>query len=160
MNRSIMNLNLNDRQYPLPELAPKVEYALLALLELAAHLDRKTPLTMSEMTAKQPIPERYLEQILTDLRRGGLIKSHRGAKGGYSLVREPWQVTLLEVVTLMEGDRREREYSAEQTVEKNLLIEIWQQANVASHRVLSSYTLQDLCQQRDVLKQTNPMYYI
>lgn len=76
------------------------------------------------------------------------------------MVREPWQVTLLEVVTLMEGDRREREYSAEQTVEKNLLIEIWQQANVASHRVLSSYTLQDLCQQRDVLKQTNPMYYI
>ncbi len=152
--------NLNGRNCAISELSPKVEYALLALLELASHLAQKAPLTMSEITAKQPIPERYLEQILTDLRRGGVVKSHRGAKGGYMLVREPWQITLLEVVTLMEGDRKERENSNPPTLEKNLLQEIWQQANAASHAVLSRYTLQDLCQQRDALRHVNPMYYI
>lgn len=73
---------------------------------------------MSEITAKQSIPERYLEQILTDLRRGGVVKSHRGAKGGYMLVCEPWQINLLEVVTLMDGERKERESSEAPSLEK------------------------------------------
>lgn len=152
--------SLNSRNYAVPELSSKVEYALLALLELASHSAQKTPLTMSEITAKQSIPERYLEQILTDLRRGGVVKSHRGAKGGYMLVCEPWQINLLEVVTLMDGERKERESSEAPSLEKNLLRDIWQQANAASHAVLSRYTLQDLCQQRDALKHTHPMYYI
>ncbi len=66
---------MNTPNYTLLDLSSKVEYALLALLELASHHDKKVPLTMSEITAKQPIPERYLEQILTSLRRGGVVKS-------------------------------------------------------------------------------------
>ncbi len=58
---------------------------------------------MNEITAKQPIPERYLEQILTNLRRAGVVQSQRGSKGGFLLVREPWQITLLEIVTMVEG---------------------------------------------------------
>ncbi len=67
-----------------------MEYALLALLELATHHDKKVPLTMNEIAAKQPIPERYLEQILTNLRRAGVVQSERGSKDGFLLVREPW----------------------------------------------------------------------
>lgn len=155
----MVHSNWNNQNYSVPELPPKVEYALLALLELATHLAQKAPLTMSEITAKQPIPERYLEQIFTDLRRGGVIKSHRGSKGGYTLVREPWQITLLEIVALMEGNPKEKENS-NSSLEKDLLREIWQQANAASHDVLSRYTLQDLSNQRDALKYQNPMYYI
>jgi DNA-binding IscR family transcriptional regulator len=67
MYSSILNTDLNSQNYALLDLSAKVEYALLALLELASHHDKKVPLTMSEIVAKQPIPERYLEQILTHL---------------------------------------------------------------------------------------------
>ena len=72
MYSSILNTDLNSQNYALLDLSAKVEYALLALLELASHHDKKVPLTMSEIAAKQPIPERYLEQILTQVRRAGL----------------------------------------------------------------------------------------
>jgi Rrf2 family protein len=160
LNRSIESTNLNSQNYALLDLSSKVEYALLALLELASHHGKKVPLTMSEITAKQPIPERYLEQILTNLRRAGVVQSQRGSKGGFVLVREPWQITLLEIVTLVEGERKEKETSVPPTLERSLVLEVWDQANTASVEVLRSYTLQDLCQEREVRAQQSPMYYI
>ncbi|BAZ32653.1 BadM/Rrf2 family transcriptional regulator [Cylindrospermum sp. NIES-4074] len=151
---------MNSQNYALLDLSAKVEYALLALLELASHHGKKVPLTMSEMTAKQPIPERYLEQILTNLRRAGVVQSQRGSKGGFVLVREPWQITLLEIVTLVEGERQEKDPSEASTLERSLVHEIWEQANAASIEVLRSYTLQDLCQERETRAQQSPMYYI
>jgi Rrf2 family protein len=160
MYSSILNTDLNSQNYALLDLSAKVEYALLALLELARHHDKKVPLTMNEIAAKQPIPERYLEQILTQVRRAGLVQSQRGSKGGFVLTREPWQITLLEIVTLVEGERKEKESAETPTIEKTLVVEIWERANVASIEVLRSYTLQDLCQERETRAQNNPMYYI
>jgi Rrf2 family protein len=160
MYSSILKTDLNSQKYTLLDLSAKAEYALLALLELAVHHDKKVPLTMNEITAKQPIPERYLEQILTHLRRAGLVQSQRGSKGGFLLVREPWQITILEIVTLVEGERKEKEVSDAKTLEKSLILEVWEQANTASIEVLSRFTLQDLCQQREIRTQENPMYYI
>lgn len=151
---------MNSQNYALLDLSSKVEYALLALLELASHHEKKVPLTMSEITSKQPIPERYLEQILTNLRRAGVVQSQRGSKGGFVLVREPWQITVLEIVTLVEGERKEKENSETPTLERRLVYEVWEQANVASMEVLSRYTLQDLCQEREARLQQSPMYYI
>lgn len=132
MYSSILNTDPNSQNYALLDLSAKVEYALLALLELARHHDKKVPLTMNEIAVKQPIPERYLEQILTQVRRAGLVQSQRGSKGGFVLVREPWQITLLEIVTLVEGERKEKESSETPTIEKTLVVEIWEQANAAA----------------------------
>ncbi|QLE57479.1 Rrf2 family transcriptional regulator [Nostoc sp. TCL26-01] len=151
---------MNSQNYTLLDLSSKVEYALLALLELASHHSKKVPLTMSEITAKQPIPERYLEQILTNLRRAGVVQSQRGSKGGFVLLREPWQITLLEIVTLVEGEKKEKDVSQPLTLEKTLVYEVWEQANTASIEVLKNYTLQDLCQERETRAQQSPMYYI
>lgn len=146
--------------YKLLELSPKVEYALLALLELASQPLLNQPLAITEIAAKQPIPGRYLEQIFTSLRRGGIIQSQRGSKGGFILSRAPWQITLLEIVALIEGDRKVCELGETSTPERGLILEIWQQANEASQLILSSYTLQDVCQKCAASKQVNPMYYI
>ena len=80
------------------ELSCKSEYALLALIELATHYSSGEPLQIRQIAAQQNIPDRYLEQLLATLRRYGLVRSQRGAKGGYLLAREPWKITLLEVV--------------------------------------------------------------
>jgi Rrf2 family protein len=142
------------------ELSSRAEYALLALLEMASSYQQKKPLTVAEITAKQAIPDRYLEQILSSLRRNGIIQSQRGAKGGYLLSREPWQITLLEIIAVAEGERSESTASAASTVEKKLIDEVWQQAKTACQAVLDHYTLADLCQRRDAYVQVNPMYYI
>lgn len=150
----------HNRNHALLEISAKVEYALLALIELASHPDPKNPLTINEISARQPIPERYLEQIFALLRRGGVVQSQRGAKGGYILSKAPWQVTVLEVITLVEGDRKSRSSSPLASVERELVHEVWQQAATTFQSVLSQCTLQDICQRRDSRKQTNPMYYI
>jgi Rrf2 family protein len=128
----MLSANGSSRNSPFLDLSAKVEYALLALMELASHWNRKTPLTINEITARQPIPDRYLEHIFTILRRGGLIQSQRGAKGGYVLTREPWQITVLDVVMLIEGDRKDREDNGFASVERDLVREIWQEASTAS----------------------------
>jgi Rrf2 family protein len=144
------------------ELSSRVEYALLALLELASRHPQDSPLTLNEITAYQEIPERYLDQILAVLRRAGIVQSLRGAKGGYLLAKEPWQITLLEVFCALEGSgsRQTPKVSESVTIEKTAVLESWQEVRQASLAVLGKYTLQDLCQQRDVRKQANPMYYI
>ncbi len=144
------------------QLSSKVEYALLALLELASHKEKGEPMKVSEIAASQGIPDRYLDQILAILRRTGVVQSQRGARGGYLLAREPHQITLLEIISSIEGDgsSQQRESLESATLEKTAVLEIWQQVKKASFTILSRYTLQDLCQQRDAYRQVNPMYYI
>jgi DNA-binding IscR family transcriptional regulator len=86
----------------------------------------------------------------------------RGAKGGYVLVKEPWQITLYEVIAIIDGDDKPREVegSESSTVSKGVIYEIWSQANQASQNIFKGYTIQSLCQQRDIYRQENTMYYI
>ncbi|MDQ2097042.1 MAG: Rrf2 family transcriptional regulator [Tychonema bourrellyi B0820] len=144
------------------ELSSRVEYALLALLELATRRPTDSPLKVNEIAAFQEIPERYLDQILTVLRRAGFVQSVRGAKGGYLLAKQPGQINLLEVFVALEGDssRKSQKVSESDTIEKTVVLEIWQEVRQASLSVLEKYTLEDLCEQRDDRKQVNPMYYI
>ncbi|NEQ25202.1 MAG: Rrf2 family transcriptional regulator [Microcoleus sp. SIO2G3] len=142
------------------ELSAKVEYALLALLELASHPIKESPHKVSEIAARQGIPERYLEQVLMSLRRGGIVQSLRGAKGGYVLARESWKITLFDIVLSIEGEVNAKENQSDQTLEKSILQDIWREAHTASAAILQQYTLQDLCQKRDAYQLINPMYYI
>lgn len=144
------------------ELSCKSEYALLALLELTIHYNEGAALQIRQIAAQQNIPDRYLEQLLATLRRCGLVRSQRGAKGGYILAREPWKITLLEVVCCLEGlDSQSSESDlTPKTVESAVVREIWQEAYQAANSVLQKYTLQDLCEKRNARRQLDIMYYI
>lgn len=144
------------------ELSCKSEYALLALLELTVHYDDGEPLQIRQIAAEQNIPDRYLEQLLATLRRAGLVRSQRGARGGYLLSREPWKITLLEVLNCIEGtDSQSSEAGREpKSVEGTVIREIWQEAGQAAEAVLQKYTLQDLADKRDTKRQLDIMYYI
>lgn len=142
------------------ELSTKSEYALLALLELAAHYSTGDPLQIRQIAAEQSIPDRYLEQLLAILRRSGLVRSQRGAKGGYLLSREPWKITLLDILTCVEGFDTTVPTSATKSPAEAVIHDVWQEARQAANSVLCSYTLQDLADQRDAKRQLNFMYYI
>jgi Rrf2 family protein len=114
------------------------------------------------MATLQDIPNRYLEQLLATLRRGGLIKSTRGAKGGYVLTRPPGKITVLDALSCIEG--LDAPGSVKNTtsskVESEVIQEIWQEASDAAYSVLQKYTLQDLYERRKARQEKGLMYYI
>ncbi|MDF5735630.1 MULTISPECIES: RrF2 family transcriptional regulator [unclassified Nostoc] len=144
------------------ELSCKSEYAILALLEMAAHYGSGEPLQIRQIAAQQNIPDRYLEQLLATLRRGGIVKSQRGSKGGYLLTREPRKIILFEILECLEGLEvlTCEENVNSKTVDSSVIDEIWQEASRAANSVLQKYTLQDLCEKRDSRRQFDIMYYI
>ena len=83
-------------------LTTKSEYALLALLYLARN-GQGGFLKISELCTECDIPRKYLELLLSILRQNGYIKTRRGASGGYRLNREPGDITLAEIIRLMDG---------------------------------------------------------
>jgi Rrf2 family protein len=144
------------------ELSCKNEYAISALIELASHYDSGEPLQIRQISAQQNIPDRYLEQLLATLRRCGLVRSQRGARGGYVLAREPWKITLLEVMTCLEGTDAQASDSGclPKTAEGAVIHDVWKAAHHAANAVLQQHTLKDLCEKRDARRQLDIMYYI
>jgi Rrf2 family protein len=80
----------------------KVEYALRAVLELAAR-ETEDAVQGREIAARQAIPEPFLDQLLSTLRRAGMVRSIRGPAGGYVLSRRPHQITVGDVVRACNG---------------------------------------------------------
>jgi Rrf2 family protein len=83
-------------------LTARSEYGLLAMIDLASAPDSE-PVCAREIAERQGIPLKFLEQLLVSLRRAGIVRSVRGARGGFTLDRNPARVTVLEVVEALEG---------------------------------------------------------
>ena len=81
----------------------KSPYAVRALTELA-RCGSAGPVPLAELARRREIPLQFLEQLFAVLRRAGILKSQRGVKGGYSFARAPSEVTVLEVVELLDGE--------------------------------------------------------
>jgi Rrf2 family transcriptional regulator, cysteine metabolism repressor len=84
------------------KLSKKSEYGLRALLELNL-THGKTTLQRHQIATRQHIPVEFLEQILLALKRAGLISSRRGVKGGYMLIKSPDEITLGQVIRILDG---------------------------------------------------------
>jgi len=79
----------------------KSRYAVVALAELARCGERPVPI--KELAERRDIPEQFLEQLFSTLRRAGLLSSQRGMRGGYTLARPAEEITVLEVVQTLDG---------------------------------------------------------
>jgi Rrf2 family protein len=80
----------------------KSPYALKALAELG-RTDGTAPVPIGELARRRDIPVQFLEQLFAVLRRAGVLKSQRGVKGGYSFAKDPSQITVLDIVELLDG---------------------------------------------------------
>jgi DNA-binding IscR family transcriptional regulator len=80
----------------------KSPYALQALVELGQS-GGDAPVPIGELARRRDIPVQFLEQLFAVLRRAGVLRSQRGVKGGYSFAREPSEITVLELVELLDG---------------------------------------------------------
>jgi Rrf2 family protein len=126
-------------------ISAKADYALRALVTLAAE-DR--PLTADALARSQGIPVNYLGNILLELRRSGLLVSHRGAEGGYQLTRPAAQVSAADVMRAIEGPLAEvrglRPEATEYTGAAVHLRDLWIAVRANLRGVLEHVTLADL----------------
>lgn len=86
-------------------LTSKAKYALRAMIDLAAQAGAgpRAPVFIADIATRQDIPRRFLENILLELRKRGLVVSHRGKAGGYALARTPDLITFADVIRAIDG---------------------------------------------------------
>ena len=84
-------------------ISSRCEYACRAVVELARSGNQEEPITAQAIAEKRGIPEKYLVHILLQLKRAGLVRSIRGAQGGYLLGRSPDDITVLDIVEAIDG---------------------------------------------------------
>ncbi len=141
------------------QLSAKVEYALLALIELAKHYDSGRMIGVKEIANQQNIPDRYLDQILTELKRAGITESLRGIKGGHRLSRPSQEITLGEIIKSLEPDRV-RTNKTPITPSQKAIDTLWSEIGKDVEVVLQKVTLQDFCLAAQNYEQSQIMYYI
>ena len=87
----------------MPLISTKGVYGLTAMHELSKH-EKESPMQIKEISSNANIPQNYLEQLLSKLRRAELVKSIRGAKGGYILARSPEEINIKDILVALEDD--------------------------------------------------------
>jgi Rrf2 family protein len=135
----------------------KIEYACIAVLELA-HSHRHEPVRIRDIADRHGIPSRFLVQILLQLKGAGLVQSTRGAAGGYQLAKAPEEITLYDVMSVIEGQEPINLATTSNSPVSRVLLKTWRQIDEQEREMLRAVTLADLV---DRLKdEAEQMYYI
>ncbi len=142
-------------------ISSKGDYGLRALFDLALHYGNG-PVRSRDIAERQAIDENYLNQLLIQLRRAGLVQSLRGPQGGHLLAKAPADVTLLEVLQALEGpivELAEGVQPAPRPDEAVILNDVWYGLRDVCEGYLATQTLDDLAQ-RKRQRDGQTMYYI
>ena len=153
------------------KLTVRGEYALRALIVLGLdHNEHDSVLRIQEISDRQNIPKRFLEQILNDLKSAGIVHSKRGVAGGYRLRLPPERVTLAQVIRHIEGPLAPVSCVSERFYEKCScpderkcgIRSVMQEVRDAIVKILEGVTLAQLCERVRTLQgdQTNPLDYV
>jgi Rrf2 family protein len=135
----------------------RTEYACLAMLQLAEDFDGGEPVQIRRIADELGIPSRFLVQILLQLKGASLVISTRGAAGGYRLARSPHEITLAEVIDVMDGNDRPESSAGKATPLARALLELRYALHDSQRERLESTTLSDLV---EMAAGREPMWYI
>jgi Rrf2 family transcriptional regulator, cysteine metabolism repressor len=145
----------------------KGEYGILALLELAIQNSRG-PVQARTISKNQRIPLRFLEQVLSSLKKAGLVESVRGAQGGYFLSKAPEQIRIGEVFEAIEGpippisctSGGMEPYCWHEIEQGHCVIkEVWKDVRSSIQQVMDSTSLKDLHEQKKLKEQNRALIY-
>jgi len=142
------------------KISTKGRYGLRALIDLAINVEKEN-VTIKTISERQNISERYLEQIFSLLRKGGIIVGKKGAQGGYNLIKNKSELTIDEILRVLEGENilidinPLEENDIENFVNKNL----WCNINKIISDYFDSITLEDLVEDYNSSEESL-IYYI
>lgn len=125
------------------------DYALKTILELALHFGEEPAATIPELAAHLDIPNKFLEQILLDLKRGGFVESRRGKIGGYFLAKAPQQIRLGDIIRFIDGPIEpvacvDQHYKGCGEIKNCIFRNIWAEISQATSNIIDQITFDDL----------------
>jgi Rrf2 family protein len=135
------------------KISRKAEHAVRAAVDLALHAPPSGGVRSSDIARRTGVPEKFLEAILLDLRRAGLVSSKRGPDGGHRLARDPSRVAVGAILAAIDGTpaltpRKTRRHASP----ANTCVDaLWGKVDSAVCAVVDGVTLEDLRQQADAL---------
>ena len=138
------------------KISTKGRYGLTIMIELAKHYGQG-PLPLRQIAAEKNLSEAYLEQLVSPLRNSGLVKSVRGAYGGYMLAHPPADISAADVIRVLEGPIQPVEGIEE---EESPQRELWIRIRDAVKNVLDTTSLEDLATHTDSEPLDGYMFYI
>ncbi len=124
-------------------ISTKGDYGVRALIELSHQYGQGT-MQSAQIATRQHIPEPYLDQLLTTLRKAGFIRSVRGPQGGHALVRAPEEILLSDVIRSLEGSLSPVAHLHEEGYQCRAAHEVWHRVEDATQKILDSVTIGDL----------------
>ncbi len=135
----------------------KAEYACVAMLELAAHHGKAQPVRVKTIADAHGIPLRFLVQILLQLKGAGLVASSRGAAGGYHLARAPEEISLADVINVIDRAPARLDASVlSPSPAVRAIRAVWHEVQVEEQRILEEVTLAGLVR---MTQQTGALSY-
>jgi len=143
------------------KISAKTEYACIAMLELASRFGSGEPVRIRKIAERHDVPPRFLVQILLQLKGAGLVRSTRGAAGGYHLERPPEQVSLGEVMRIIEGAGRGNGATTAASPDSpavKALAHAWAQVDEVQRDMLNKITFAELLER--ARGHDDRMYYI
>jgi Rrf2 family protein len=141
------------------KVSAKTEYACLAILELAAQSSSGEPVRIRSIADEHGIPARFLVQILLQLKGAGFVTSTRGASGGYQLAKPPEDITLGEVMNVIEGQDNEIASSLNvKSPSARVLFDAWRKVSRVERETLGAITFADLVSR--IKRESENMFYI
>lgn len=143
------------------KISTKGKYGIKAMLDLALQYGSGA-IPLKDISERQAVSEPYLEQIIAAFKKAGLVSSIRGVQGGYQLAKAPAEISVAEIITVMEGPLFPYEAMDHiQTTEDIVLGTLWDRARANIFALLNDVTLADLALEVKGLREKNsPMYYI
>ncbi|MCU6709660.1 Rrf2 family transcriptional regulator [Paenibacillus sp. J5C_2022] len=138
------------------KISTKGRYGLTIMMELAANYG-EGPISLKSIAERNGLSEHYLEQLVAPLRNAGLVKSIRGAYGGYVLSKEPAEITSGDIIRILEGPISPVDFTEEDDPAKR---QLWLRIRDSIAEVLDSTTLENLISYKDEENQNNYMFYI
>ena len=144
------------------KISAKTEYACIAMLELASRYGSGEPVRIRKIAERHDVPPRFLVQILLQLKGAGLVASTRGAAGGYHLIRPPEEVSLGQVMEVIDGsasgNNGKTPSASPDSPAVKVLMRAWQHVGAKKRELLNAITFAELL---DRAKQEDgQMYYI
>ncbi len=143
------------------KISAKTEYACVAMLELAAHYGSGEPVRIRRIAEQHDVPPRFLVQILLQLKGAGLVSSVRGAAGGYQLLKSPAEISLGQVMEVVDGTAENGSPTTSASPDSpmvKVLIHAWNEVMDVERQMLGTMTLADLLER--VKAQGEQMYHI
>lgn len=144
------------------KLSMRSDYGARAIIDLARHYG-EGPVQTADIAARQAVPEAYLEQLLTTLRKTGLIRSVRGPHGGHELTRHPSEIPFGEVIVALEGSLAPLDClddpSSCQISPTCSMRDVWAEVERTTRDLLASTTIAELVE-RQKARERRVMYYI